>query len=136
LIYFWFLKLVFLNFGHLFKKSIVACPQRLPKLPESTQRKQLQYPIRAHCSIVTVHATILRVTLRALYRLDACCYTYYTHVWEMISAFFLHFRLVLFYYRGLLLASTNITIFTRELRAYGSNHLDLVVATTSCCNDN
>jgi hypothetical protein len=40
-----------------FVKIIVACPHhlpKLPKLPESTQRNR-QYPIRAHCSIVTVH---------------------------------------------------------------------------------
>jgi hypothetical protein len=38
-----------------FVKIIVACPHHLPKLPESTQcNVNRQYPIRAHCSIVTV----------------------------------------------------------------------------------
>jgi hypothetical protein len=33
----------------------MACPHRLPKLPESTQRKQAIANKGAHCSIVTVY---------------------------------------------------------------------------------
>jgi hypothetical protein len=40
-----------------FVKIIVACPHRLPKQPESTHVNR-QYPIRAHCSIVTVYTPI------------------------------------------------------------------------------
>jgi hypothetical protein len=43
-----------------FVKIIVACPHRLPKLTPNCQNQlneNRQYPIRAHCSIVTVPHT-------------------------------------------------------------------------------